>query len=376
MYTKEQKQQFSQILTQIAEVLDISDSKYEEAKKRYEAIGDWLGKEDSSLNQYSPVIYPQGSFRLGTVVKPINDKDEYDIDLVCELKINKEQTTQENLKDIVGNRIKDNEKYKQIIKPGRRCWTLDYANEFHIDILPAIPDYQKRNSNILITDKELQLWQKSNPKGYAEWFSFRMKDVFKKRRILLAEELKTDVEKVPEYKVKTPLQRAVQIIKRHRDVYFSKKNYKPISIIITTLAGQAYNNEELLYDAVCRIVEKISDIGSLKKDGKYFIPNPVNLEENFADKWNENEELHKAFQNWTYQLNKDFDMIFQKKGIHNISESLYPMFGENIAKIAIKKLGEKYKEERTSSLLKMSAGTGTLGKIGEISVKDHTFYGN
>ena len=72
----------SSVLNSRAEDLDIPESKYLEAKSRYEAVGKWLGQEGTDLSKYDIEIYPQGSFRLGTVVKPIG-RDEYDIDLVC-----------------------------------------------------------------------------------------------------------------------------------------------------------------------------------------------------------------------------------------------------------------------------------------------------
>lgn len=90
MYTSEQKQQFSQIFESIAEFLDIPESKYDEAVSRYGTIGKWLDANDSKLHVCKPTIYPQGSFRLGTMVKPVNDSDEYDIDLVCHLEIDKD----------------------------------------------------------------------------------------------------------------------------------------------------------------------------------------------------------------------------------------------------------------------------------------------
>ena len=70
--------QFSQLLESIAEALDISDSHYQQAKQRYESIGKWLERDESKVACYSPEIYPQGSFALGTVTKPIFDTNEYD----------------------------------------------------------------------------------------------------------------------------------------------------------------------------------------------------------------------------------------------------------------------------------------------------------
>ena len=52
--------------------LDIPDTYYEKAEARYHAIGRWVNRGDSIIAKYKPEIYLQGSFSLGTVVKPIN----------------------------------------------------------------------------------------------------------------------------------------------------------------------------------------------------------------------------------------------------------------------------------------------------------------
>ncbi len=46
------------ILEEIADALDIPPSKFEEAKSRYESIGDWLGRDESTLSSYDPAISP------------------------------------------------------------------------------------------------------------------------------------------------------------------------------------------------------------------------------------------------------------------------------------------------------------------------------
>jgi hypothetical protein len=54
-------------------------------------------------------------------------------------------------------------------------------------------------------------------------------------------EKKAQVQPMPEYGfAKGVLRRAVQIYKRHRDIFFQGKENAPISIIITTLAAHAY----------------------------------------------------------------------------------------------------------------------------------------
>ena len=120
-------QQFSSVLEEMAKELDIPEGYYELAVKRYESIGESLEGEKSKVARYSPLIYPQGSFLLGTVTKPISEKDEYDLDLVSELKLLKNSITQADLKKLVGDEIKSyasEHNMKSPVEEGRRCWTL------------------------------------------------------------------------------------------------------------------------------------------------------------------------------------------------------------------------------------------------------------
>src|SRR4030042_2035414 len=129
-----------------------------------------------------------------------------------------------------------------------------------------------------------------------------MKTQFETQRMLLAEALKADIEDVPEYKVKTPLQRVVQILKRHLDIMFADDQaHKPISIIITTLAAHAYNNEANLLDALINVVTGMPQY-ILKRGGYSWVANPVNPLENFADKWQEHPQREQNFRRWLQQI--------------------------------------------------------------------------
>ncbi len=341
------------LLRNIAESLDISDTQYKEAIQHYEVIGKFLNEEDSPIAQYGPEIYSQGSFRLGTMIKPITDTEEYDIDLVCELKeLRKERVTQKVLKDMVGDRLKEAEgRLFRKLEPGKRCWTLDYAKStrFHMDILPAIPDHDtgdlarwvgasRASTGILITDKQVREWQRSNPVGYAEWFKEQMQVQLYERRLEMAERLRASVEEVPEYLVKTPLQRAIQILKRHRDRMFRyDPDHKPISIIISTLAAKAYDNETDLLDALLSIVHKMPGLIERDADGNALVTNPVNPYENFADRWQEFPQRKVNFGKWITRVQEDLDGAFRAKDFELMAEGLKSSFGDRVINTAIVK---------------------------------------
>lgn len=401
MFYEDRKNEFSKMLEYLAESLDISESRFKEAEARYQAVGKWLERDDSVVAEFNPAIYTQGSFQLGTVIKPFTDEEKYDIDLVCELDLTKKQVSQKMLKDLVGFEIKAYARannMKNPVKESRRCWTLKYAQgtQFHMDTLPCIPDseafklmLQSRgipgsiaDHAIAITDNTLpnygyldEDWLRSNPKGYAEWFKERMKIQFETRRMILAESISARAEDVPEYKVKTTLQRAVQLLKRHRDIMFKKdSDDKPISMIITTLAAHAYDNETDLYDALYSIINHMPDY-ILTKDGAPWIPNPVNPDENFADKWKENPKKELNFRKWLVRVENNLVSAFKETGIHKVADWLKPAFGDRAVNEAMKRMGDDFRLKRESGLLKMCSGTGILGETGATSVKRHTFYG-
>jgi Second Messenger Oligonucleotide or Dinucleotide Synthetase domain len=406
MLSTEQKQQFNEILDELGKSLDISETQHNAAVKSYEAVGDWLSKSDSELALYKPVILPQGSFMLGTMIQPVktNKEDDLDIDLVCKLTGKRAEWTQAHLKKAVGDRLKIHGVYKEILDDeGRRCWTLVYSDiaKYHMDILPSIVSdgysvimekvfSENENTDfdklaIRITDKEepnyhtspkTDEWLKSNPFGYSRWF-FNRATLSQNRSFSVSESIKP----VPKYQTqKLPLQRVVQILKRHRDMMFNGNEDKPISIIITTLASKAYNKEANIIEALQNVIERMSFFIEEKYSYKHqktikWVSNPVNVEENFADKWADNPKRQTNFYNWIAQVQKDVQQITQQKGIYLIQESFGKPFGKEMAAKTFSNYAETSRLLRESGNVKMAAQTGMLGSVGTV-VKNHNFYGN
>lgn len=328
----------------IASDLDIPPSKFQQAVSRYEAVGNWLQAGEEIAASGVPDICVQGSFRLGTVVRPIRGGAEadYDIDLVCEVRLAKGLTNPHDVKAMVGDRLKENATYKRMLAPeGRRCWTIEYAEQddigFHIDVLPAVHDDKATSDTaIAITNRagSTYSWSSSDPRGYGRWFDAKNAGAF--RRVLLEEKARIrrrepmlfeNVDQVPDRLVRTPLQRAVQLMKRHRDTQFCGSThlpYAPISIIITTLAAHLYADETDVYSALTGIVGKLRAHAPLIEnraipphlaatglitrlpDGRWYIGNPVNPNENFADRWHEDKDARaRTFFAWVDALQRD-----------------------------------------------------------------------
>lgn len=397
------------IIKEITESLDVPDSAYEAAARRYDNLGNWLQDPSKArCASFSPHISPQGSFRLGTVIRPWK-REDFDLDLTCTLRegFNKETYTQKKLKELIGQ---DLENYRQErgvqekFEERHRCWRLYYQNQlkFHIDAVPAIPEndatrivLQERmmksgftellaqtvaKLTVAITDNRktnypiISLdWNISNPEGYAKWFEYRMQQARKLLEARVTEAMVAKLDQLPAYRWKTPLQICIQILKRHRDIMFEQdRDAKPISIIITTLAARAYQGESDLESAFERIV---STMGNFVQPTEPRVANPVNPAEDFADKWPCDQRLENNFWRWLAQVQKDFSFWGKSDDLEVVSKNISERFGVNIDQIKLK---------RHSGLLKKAAAitigaahTGPNGVIGSAGVanKGHEFYG-
>lgn len=382
--------QLNEIMRYIGEELDIPEDIFNSAKRKYSMLAEWLRADHVERFSSDAEIYPQGSFRLGTSVRPVKKDDDYDVDLVYRRDIKKESTTQEKLRDELREQLERYIKHLHVLDdsipvlvPGRRCWTLDYSGQFHMDVLPAIPDEEAERFNnrniedgIKIPDHELYEWQHSNPKGYVSWFNERQEAILLERRMMMAKVADVEVESIPVERVSTPLRRIVQILKRHRDIrYLGNPDDKPISIIITTLVAGAYSREGNVYEGLMSIVPKMRD-GIENRGGEWWIPNPINQGENFADKWKQGEKPQRAtrFFEWLDRVEKDFAEASKQTGFNHIMKALEPVLGEGLVKRAAERYGKSIDKKHQNGNLKMAANTGLLGTVGT-SVKKNTWYG-
>jgi len=356
--TQEQK---NLVLENIVEKLELPESAYEKAKRRYEDLGKWFGRDDSSLKSNKPHMFSQGSFRLGTAIKPINENEEYDLDLACNLKngITNQSHTQFELKTMIGTELELYRKARGItskVDEKHRCWRLDYQDElsFHMDIVPCIPVNEVQRDSIFesiqtlafenhttikssetpihITDNRNENYKKisddwniSNPEGFAKWFEDNMTQSSYGIALESAQ-----VDKVPDFTYKTSLQRVIQLLKRHRDNMFKDKRMndsKPISVIITTLATYAYTGETDLELALKNI---LINMDKFIKPTTPRIANPVNPDEDFADRWAmpkyKHLRLEENFKRWLYSARNDFNNISNSDNSGFITEQVEQNF--------------------------------------------------
>ncbi len=345
-------------LETLAVKLDISPTMHKYAVDRYAGISELL-KE----NAIEAAFYPQGSFRTGTVVRPLKNtvESDFDIDVVCELAKDKNKTTPAEVKTSIGAVLQNDVGHSDKLQPEQdRCWSLSYADVvdsvgLKLDVVPCVREddsailalkcrgipNEYAELTVAITEKtgkQQYIWQASNPKGYGGWFDSINKrfleDGLRERKSAFLKENRNlfaaaaTIEDVPDYYIRSSLQRVIQLLKRHRDIYYGRisdgDKARPISAIITTLAAQIAKYAPImnLDELMAYVIAGLSDYASLllgrapiarytgevqnyieKRDQKWWIPNPVNPDDNYADTWMD--ETARIFFKWINALKTD-----------------------------------------------------------------------
>lgn len=372
------------LLELLCQALELSETQFKLAEERYGAVGRWLGDADDAVLR-SATIYPQGSVALGTTVKPIG-RDEFDLDLVC-LTVRAGQLGPSTLKKLIGDRLRLNGIYRNLLEEKPRCWRINYANEFHLDITPSIPNPACLRRGELVPDKLLSRWKPTNPKGYRESFEAyaRLQARISINKFALAE-ARAQVESLPApTRFKGLLRRCVQLYKRHRDVYFAGSDKATISIIITTLAAQSYaycvsrteyeTEFDVLVDVVRNMPLFIERTGRSGERG-WFVWNESTDGENFAEKWNRNPSLATAFEAWQRQAVQDFEQVAATNGMDQVSKHLTKSFGD-VGTHAVRQFTDTVSKSRVAGQLSVTSAAGLVG-LGTrgTQVRNNTFFGS
>lgn len=356
------------ILDDICRDLELSEAQLEAAKTSYEAVAEWLsGSSNPILRDLR--LYAHGSAGLGTTVKPLG-REDFDVDLICLVLGFTADRSPAELKRLIGDRLREHARYAAMLEEKKRCWRLNYAREFHLDVSPTIVNARCRNGGELVPDKKLRDWKPTNPSGYRALFEARAKLLPRLRQQRAIAKDHAEVEPFPARVTgRGVLRRTVQLLKRHRDIYFqyTTEEVAPISIVITTLAAQAYeycvrsftfDTELDVLVATIRMMPHFIETRVVNGRRQYWVPNETTVGENFADRWNTEPTRVQAFFAWHAKALSDFEKFASLEGIDRITNNLEDSLGDTVVRRVMDKRTETISAARGANKLFIAPSVG------------------
>ena len=203
----------------------------------------------------------QGSYALGTLIKPVDDNDEYDADIQVVMNFHHKWQVKDYIHE-VHRTLKGNEKYANKLSLKTRCVTVDYVGDFHLDVVPRVTVSGKP----CVCNRLTNRFEETDGTGYRDWFN-------EQNRITGGN-----------------LKRVVRLLKFLRD---HKSNYTVKSILLTTLAGNTIKPTDEGTEAVSTIADTLVTV--LTRMDNYLqqhpympaIRNPVLPTETFNRHWDQ-----------------------------------------------------------------------------------------
>lgn len=308
------------LLLEIDASISLTTTQYEGLKQRYEAVSAIL-EEPANKQLGELLIFPQGSFRTRTVVRP-PESDDVDIDAIAYVYGGTPLHPIELLDHLYGE-LKSRVRTGGSVSLSNRCVTIQYEDQSlpcHMDVTPAERQpgnqYDDGQGKLRVPDQRTRSWSPSNPKDFADWFDQITQVELPVLRTLEYRKLtedRGDTEPLPSHEditIPNLLRVIVRLMKRNRDMFverMGRKGSKPISILITTLAAKAYlrvalraNGKPLsLLQILIQVAEEMPQCFDNPQPGElYRLENPKDESENFVEKWGEDPTLRQTFHLW------------------------------------------------------------------------------
>lgn len=237
------------LLRQIAAKIQLSPTNYGIAVDHYEAVDRFLAREGSPIQHIYDGLYAQGSMAIGATIAAKLKNDEFDIDVIVKLNIDRATPPGAVLNALFeAVNGEPGSIYHGKVTRNSRCVTIEYES-MHLDITPAVrmTELAERTSTIFHAHEDEPPVNHrhivANPWGFADWFKENTPEV---RRIVEAV-LRKSTEPVPDQEhvlEKSPSLIALQLLKRWRNKNYDNRNGRsPPSVVlayfIATNSGQA-----------------------------------------------------------------------------------------------------------------------------------------
>ena len=247
-------QQFAEFLR---DEVNLNQSRLDRLETSVGAVNDYL---KDNLPGYQ-TMDKQGSYALGTLIKPVDDNDEYDADIQIVMNPNPKWEAKDYV-HAINQTLAGNKNYVDKLRLKTRCVTVDYAGDFHLDVVPRVTI----NGKHCVCNRIDNKFEETDGTGYRDWFNG-------KNRITGGN-----------------LKRVVRLLKHLRD---HKNSFTAKSILLTTLAGNAIKVSDEGTAAVSTVAGTLETVLSRMNDylqqhpNMPIIKNPVLPTEDFNRHWDQ-----------------------------------------------------------------------------------------
>jgi Second Messenger Oligonucleotide or Dinucleotide Synthetase domain len=124
--------------------VNLNDDRIATLNERVDAISSFLSGH-AVFDEFFVEVIPQGSFAQRTIIKPVGTR-EYDADVLLALKEHPKWTPAQYTAELK-KAFESSSRYKGMAHKRTRCVYIDYADEFHVDVVPYVESRSQITNN-------------------------------------------------------------------------------------------------------------------------------------------------------------------------------------------------------------------------------------
>lgn len=148
----------------LASEVNLRQTRLDQLDERVSAIDHFLSNGNDEIARRFIQTIPQGSYAHRTIINPVDDGDEFDADILLELTEEPGWSPRDYVEELY-KAFRSSSRYRNMVSRHARCVKVDYANEFHIDVVP----YVTRHGEHYICNRDDDEFELTNPEGFNEW---------------------------------------------------------------------------------------------------------------------------------------------------------------------------------------------------------------
>ncbi|MDE2343123.1 MAG: nucleotidyltransferase [Betaproteobacteria bacterium] len=353
------------LLAEIAVRIQLPLSRHSVAEQRYHTIASWLERPDSLLVSRVERMYAQGSMAIGATIASCRKSDEFDIDVLAELRL-PVSTPPRRVLDLLYESIRGAQggRYYSMVERCTRCVQIQYGDDMHVDVTPTIllAEQPERTGFIFHANPAQSSAQDkkilANPYGFAEWFKARtpldtefspyFAELSKSFDLDTKSLLKAESEPVPtpvEAYEKSRALIALQLLKRWRNIrYDHRDGRKPPSVLLAKLVASYANQTNSLFGELLHQAKQILYFfESAQREGKtVYVENPVCRGDVFSDRWPSSLQDQNTFILDLKHLVGQLSRLSARYDVLTAREVLSDLFGERPTVAAVDIANSKF----------------------------------
>lgn len=396
------------LLAGIAARIQLSATNYDLAVSRYQAINDYLDRDDGILAGRIQIFYPQGSMAVGSTIASRLTTDNFDLDIIAQLILPLDTDPKDAL-DLLYKAIKGEpgSRYYDMVDRKSRCVTVNYADGMHVDITPMVrrPATLEREGVLFHFNHEKPWLPRhrpiANPYGFAEWFcAMTPRDaLFAANFAELAKSIRfldaATQDPIPErqdFYLKAKAVIVLQLLKRFRNIRYDRRAVRrPPSVLMSKLVADNAGTTSSLSDELLHQAKQMYSAikASALTSRLIHVVNPVCPQDVFTDRWPESQKDQSIFLDDLEHLIEQVTVLKHDCPLEKMQEILVDLFGENPTLESVRELAQSLGRMVTSGnnrYVPSSAGaTGSAALVGLSSAATstaakatpaHRFYGD